>query len=113
LGDLAGKPVLVDPEVFLAGYINYDFPISVDEYMTMYRHAPNAAAKARVQESMNPKLSPAQMLALSKEETNFDLWERMIGGVKDEAYLLEILGSSDPKKVAVVASNPTGGALSP
>jgi aminopeptidase N len=113
LGDLAGKPVLVDPEVFLAGYITYAFPISISEQLAMYHHAPNAAAKARLQETMLTKLSPEQTLALCKEEKDQELWERLIGGVKDEAYLLEILGGADAKKVAIVASNPGSVPLTP
>ena len=113
LGDLAGKPVLVDPEVYLAGYINYADPISDDELMTMYRNAPNVAAKARLQESMFQKLSADQMETLCKEEKNEQLLERMIGAVKDESYVLQLLSDSNPKIVRAMASNPASLPITP
>lgn len=113
LGDLSGKPVLVDPEVYLAAYITYSYPISADELMTMYRNAPNVAAKARLQETMFQKLSSDQMEDLCKEEKFEPLLARMLPTVKDEAYLLQLLDSSNPRVVEDVASNRAGLPITP
>ena len=105
LGELAGKPVLVDPEVYLLGSIDYSLPISAADYMAMYRNAPNAAAKMRLGEKMFSTLSAAQVLELAKEEKNTDLLTNLLPHIRDEAYLLGLLRSDDLRLVAHVISN--------
>ena len=107
LGDLAGKPALVDPEVFLPARISYDWKPTAEEVMDVYRHAPNAAAKARLQDMIasNNPLSSDQTKTLCDEEKNDDLWQRMVGGVKDMPYVVKLLDDPDPKRVAAIAGN--------
>ncbi len=108
--DLANKPVLVDPEVFLPGFITYDFPISADDYIAMYKNSPNAAARARLQEDMiaRGKVSADQLEALAKDEKVFELKNNMVGSIKDMAYVMELLNDSDPRIVNTMAGNPGG-----
>jgi aminopeptidase N len=104
LGDLAGKPVLLDPEVYLAASITYDYPISADEYIAMYRNAPNAAAKARMGEKMVSALSTEQIEMIAREERSERLFEQIIPLLKNESYLLEITQSENPKFVNAAAT---------
>jgi len=106
--DLANKPVLVDPEVFLAGFITYDFPISADDYIAMYKNSPNAAARARLLEDMlgRGKVSADQIEALAKDEKVVELKQEMLGAIKDMAYVMDLLNDSDPRIVNSMAGNP-------
>lgn len=113
LGALAGKPLLVDPEVFLLGSIDYSFPVSAEEYMSIYRNAPNAAAKMRLEQKMFGVLNPAQVLELAKTETNSQLLRELVPHVRDEAYLLGLLNSDDQQLVATVVSSFGRSPLSP
>lgn len=104
LGNLAGKPLLVDPEVYLAAGITYDFPIASDEYMAIYRNAPNAAAKLRLDDTMLGKLNETQIESLADAEKNIRLLERIIPSIKNEAYLLTLTRHADPRIVNTAAS---------
>lgn len=93
LNDLAANPVLVDPEVFLPAGITYGYPIDAATYMALYRHAPNDAARRRLQEKIFGVLSPEQVLELAKEFQNVELTKPLVQHVTDEAALLEFTRS--------------------
>jgi HEAT repeat protein len=109
LGDLAGKPLLVDPEVFLMGSVEYKDKLSADDFMALYRNAPNAAAKARLDDDHISVLSGEQVKRLADEEKNVDLRIRLLGHVQDEAYLLNLArtdGAQDPRLLNALTSVP-------
>lgn len=94
---LAGKPVLLDPEVHCMVPISYDMKYTPETWMTLYRNAPNAAEKARIIEEGFGHLSGAQKLQLANEEKSPRMLTRIMGsmGADQLDYFLQQMGNSD------------------
>lgn len=83
LGPYAGRPVLVDPNVQLMMGLTYDLGYSAQDWANLYRHASNAAQKARILEKLYSE--PATLLELAKEEKSPRMLAMMIGSLREEA----------------------------
>lgn len=103
LGPLAGKPVLVDPEVHCMVPVTYHMKYSSEQWLDLYRHAPNAAQKSRLIASMfSPSgdgevgLSPDERLQLAKDEKSELMIPQILQGLdaSQSGYLLGL--TNDP-----------------
>jgi len=107
VGDLATKPLLVDPEVWTAMELRYANPMTEHDIYELYRHAPNVAQKARIISGMFDAISVQQRVAIGHGETYFGLLQMIADrvGQEGEGYLLELSRHTDPRVVnsAVVA----------
>ena len=107
LGNLAGKPLLVDPEVWTPMELGYAMPLTEHDVYELYTHAPNVAQKARIISELFDSISVSQRIAIGHGETYFGLLQMIADRVgKDgESYLLELSRNPDPRVVnsAVIA----------
>ena len=107
LGELAAKPLLIDPEVWSPMELKYAIPSSEQEITELYRHAPNVAQKARIIVAMFDSMSVLQRVAIGMKETNASLLDLIANKVGQEGtpFLLELTRKSDVRVVnsAVVA----------
>ncbi len=97
LGDLAGKPALVDPRCFVMANITNKIALKPAEVMRLFQAAPNAGEQARIVDTMTGEFTPEDWLALGKNARSKRLVERIIGHVSTgaEGYLLDLTGDSD------------------
>ncbi len=101
MGALAGKPVLLDPEVHCMVPPTYKMDYSADTWMALYRNAPNAAEKQRIVQAGFGSLSSSQKVALAKEEKSFRLLNEILdtlGGDQIDFIFSETL-SAEPRVV--------------
>lgn len=107
LGDLAAKPLLVDPEVWTPMELHYAIPLTEHDVYELYRHAPNAAQKARIIAEMFDTLSTGQRVAIAHGEKFFALLAMIANhlGQGGKDYLLESSRNADARVVnaAIVA----------
>jgi len=107
LGDLAAKPLLIDPEVWTPMELHYAMPMTEHDVYELYRHAPNVAQKARIVSGMFDAISTQQRIAIGHGETNFALLNLIANrvGQDGESFLLELTRNPDARIVnsAVVA----------
>ena len=107
LGDLASKPLLVDPEVWTPMELHYAIPMTEHDIYELYRNAPNVAQKARIISGMFDTLSVPQKIAIGHSEKYFELLSLIAGKVGQEGlnYLLELTRNSDPRVVNAAVTN--------
>ncbi len=107
LGDLAGKPLLIDPEAWIPMELHYAIPYSDQDVLELYRNAPNAAQKARIIAGMFDSISLGQRIAIGHSEKIPGLLQMVASHIGQEgvSYLFELSHSSDAKVVnAAVAA---------
>jgi aminopeptidase N len=107
-----GRLVLLDPDVWLMTDVHYDLGYSNQDWMRLYKAAPNAAQKARLLEAFSGGLSMSERLSLARSEKSVRLLGRIIPQVQDGDYLLDMTHQSDPRLVASAASALGSGAKS-
>jgi aminopeptidase N len=118
LGDLAGKPLLVDPEVWLLAEIDQRIPLTSDQRVALFHHAPNAAAKARILDRMMSPLTPAERVAFAGQIQDPALLRRYLPYLRSaegEPFLLRLLDNIDPRTVdsaaQILGNLPKSGAI--
>ena len=101
LGKLAGKPLLIDPEVWTLMELKYAIPYTNQEVYELYRHAPNAASKARIINELFDSISVGLKIAIGHSETYPALMQMIANKVGEEGklYLLELTHKSDQRIV--------------
>ena len=97
LGDMATKPVLVDPRCFVMANIANNIPFTVDELERLFQHAPNAGEQARILDTMMSSLKPEDWLEFAKAIKSKRMLERVLGRLSTgaESYLLSLTGDTD------------------
>jgi aminopeptidase N len=97
LGDLTGKPVLIDPRCFVMANIKNNIPYTPFELEQLFNHAPNAGEKARIMDSMMSSLKPEDWLSFAKTVKSHRLLERMLDRVSTDAesFLINLTSDSD------------------
>ncbi|MGV3614523.1 MAG: M1 family aminopeptidase [Fimbriimonas sp.] len=107
LGEHADKPALVDPEGWVLADINSMVPFTSAQRMALFKHAPNAASKARIIDRMVTELNPTERLAFARAIDNPELLRRYMGQLdkpEAEAFLLEKLGDADARTAQAAAN---------
>lgn len=96
---LAGKPMLIDPEVWIMASVHYDGNWNNEQKIALFRNAPNAAGKARIMDDMLRALPPAEALAFAKTITSNALLERYLGSLRAtpgaEEFLLGLIAKDE------------------
>ena len=107
LGDLAAKPLLVDPEVWTPMELHYAIPMTEHDVYEMYRKAPNVAQKARIISGMFDAISVPQRVAIGHGEKYYELLSMIAGKVGQEgiSFLLELTRNSDARVVNAAVTN--------
>lgn len=97
LGDLAGRPLLVDPEARLLATQSYRLGYTSADWLSLYQHAPNAAQKTRLLDMAYTGLKAQDKDLLMESETNVTLRRRMIrdAGPENVETLLAFSQSSN------------------
>ncbi len=107
LGELAGKPLLIDPEVWTPMELRYGMPYSDKDVSSLYANAPNVASKARIISELFDYISVNQRIAIGQGEKYFDLLTVMAPHIGQDGipFLLHLTHHSDVRVVnaAVVA----------
>jgi len=107
LGDLAGKPMLIDPEVWTPMELKYDIPFSPQDIAVMYAHAPNVAQKARIITFLFDTMPTPQRIGIGHTEKFQGLLTMIANHIPQEGstYLVELSKNPDERVVnaAVVA----------
>lgn len=101
LGDLSLKPLLVDPECWSLMELKYKNAYTPQDVYELYRHAPNAAEKARIVDEFFPALPVKQRVAIGHGETFHGLIEKIAGTMNEEGegFLLELTHNQDERVV--------------
>lgn len=101
LGDLAGKPFLIDPEVWTPMELKYEIPFSPQDIATLYAHAPNVAQKARIITFLFDTIPVAQRIGIGHTEKWQGLLAMMPAHIPQEgaSFLLELTKNPDPRVV--------------
>jgi aminopeptidase N len=94
---LAGLPMLLDPEGWTIMELAYQNNQSAEAISSLYRHAPNPAAKARIVAELFPRLSVSDRIKLAREEKVAALVSLIAGrlGSEGQDYLVELTNSPD------------------
>ncbi len=107
LGPLASKPFLIDPEVWTPMEIHYEHKFSGMQVYALYRHAPNAASKARIISEMFDSIPLKDRIAIAHTEKFPGLLAMMATHMRaeGESFLLELTHNPDERVVnaAVIA----------
>jgi len=107
LGDLAGKPLLIDPEVWTPMELNYAMPFSAEDVATLYAHAPNVAQKARIINFLFDKIPQSNRIAIGHTESFQGLLQMIATHIPQAglSYLMELTHDRDARVVnaAIVA----------
>jgi aminopeptidase N len=109
LGGLGGNPLLVDPEVWTAMELAYKIPFTSKDVTALYRHAPNAAQKARIIGGLFDSIPVASRVAIARSETLPGLVAMIARKLGEDGsdYLIELTHHSD-KRVLVAAVDALG-----
>ena len=101
LGDLAGKPMLIDPEVWTPMELKYDIPFSPQDVAVMYAHAPNVAQKARIITFLFDTLPTAQRIGIAHTEKFQGLLAMIASHIPQDgsSFLLELTKNPDERVV--------------
>jgi aminopeptidase N len=105
LGDLAGKPVLVDPEGWVLADIDHQVPLTTSQRFALYKHAPTFS-KARIIDRLVAPLNAAERVAFAKTIESPALLERymgQLGSAEAQELLLENLKGGSPKLAQAAA----------
>lgn len=89
LGPYANQPVLVDPLIRLMAPVNYNLGYTSDQWVFLYRHAPSAAQKSRLLDSMDG-IPQNQRAELFEDEKVPELRRRLLSGYGKGALPFEI-----------------------
>jgi aminopeptidase N len=107
LGELAGKPMLIDPEVWTPMELKYDIKFSPQDVALVYAHAPNVAQKARIINFLFDTIPTAQRIGIGHTETFQGLLAMIANHIPQEgsSYLFELSRNQDERVVnaAVIA----------
>lgn len=98
LGELAGKPVLVDPEGWVLADIAHEVPISNEQRVALFKHAPTFS-KARMIDRMLSQLNNVERVALARTIESPAILQRLmpqLGTAEAEGFLLEHLAGPNP-----------------
>ena len=97
LGHLAGMPVLVDPECWIMANVDNKVPLTFEERVALFEHAPNSAEKLRIIDRMLGDLSPEQLLTFARKIESRRVLEHFIPRLQDgsQAFLIELSKSPD------------------
>lgn len=106
---IAGKPILVDPRVQMIIDVTYDLGYQPDDWLRLYRKAPNAGQKLRLIEHWQ-KSDRAMLDLIAREETSNRILAQLIPhlGVASADAVLKWARSSD-RNVMVAAIRRLGG----
>lgn len=99
LGDLAGKPVLVDPEGWVLADIAHEVPLTNEQRVALFKHAPTFS-KARMIDRMLSQLGNPEKVALARTIESPVMLQRFmsqLGFAEAESFLLEHLAGPDPR----------------
>jgi aminopeptidase N len=101
LGDLAGKPMLLDPEAWIPMELQYDIAFTPQDVAAMYAHAPNVAQKARIVRFLFDTIPVAQRIGIGHTEKFEGLLQMIATHIPAEgsSYLLELSRNDDPRVV--------------
>lgn len=101
LGELAGKPYLVDPTAWTPMELRYETKFTDAEVVALYKNAPNVAQKARIVTYLFDTISVRQRIAIGHSENYYGLLQLIAPKIgKDGAwYLMELTRHSDPRVV--------------
>ena len=99
LGDLASKPLLVDPEVWTPMELSYKMPYTGAQVDALYAHAPNAAQRARLVAHVFDSIPVADRITAARGEKTVGVLQMIADhlGAEGEAYLLEMTMQSDKR----------------
>ncbi|MEZ0324864.1 MAG: M1 family aminopeptidase [Fimbriimonas sp.] len=78
----AGKPVLVDPEVWVMSEFDYKNALTLNDKIALFQNAPNAGSKARVMDKFLRALDAEDALAFAKNIPQEPLLARYLGEVR-------------------------------
>lgn len=106
LGDLAAKPVLVDPECWVMANITSKVPLTPEQLATLFLSAPNAGEQERIMSSMMDSLSPEQWLDLAGKVTSKRILGDLLGRLGDgsQNFLIGLTKDSDIRIVDAAAT---------
>ncbi|MHB8635565.1 MAG: M1 family aminopeptidase [Fimbriimonadaceae bacterium] len=101
LGDLATKPLLVDPEVWTPMELTYRIPFTGAQVRELYAHAPNAAQRARLVAHVFDSIPLADRIAAARTERTVGMQQIIADhlGAEGESYLLEMTMDPDQRVV--------------
>lgn len=101
LGELAGKPLLVDPEVWIPMELTYKIPFTGDQVVALYGHSPSAAERARLIVHVFDSVPVADRIRAMRGEKTVGLLQMACDhmGPEGEAYLLELTHHTDQRVV--------------
>lgn len=110
LGDLVGKPLLIDPEVWTTMELRYAIPYSEQDVMSLYRHAPNAAQRARIVSGLFDSIPVKQRIALGHGEKFYGLLQMIAPKITAEGgwYLAELTRHPDKRVVNAAVQTISG-----
>lgn len=105
LGDLAGKPVLIDPECWTMASITNKVPLTVEQLTTLFLTAPNGGEQERMMDSMMDSLNPEQWLSLAVKVKSKRILGDLIGHLDDgsQGYLIGLTRDPDVRIVDAAA----------
>jgi len=101
LGDLAGKPFLVDPECWSLMELKVNVTFTPPQVAALYAHAPNVAEKARIVAEMFDALPIEERIAIGHGETMPGLLQLIANhiGADGEGYLIFLARNQDQRVV--------------
>ena len=101
LGPMAGKPFLVDPEVWTLTELKYDAGFSPTDIAALYRHAPNTGQRGRIVREFFDQIPVAERIELARSETYAPLVQQILDkiGAEGAAFLLEETRHTDDRVV--------------
>lgn len=101
LGNLAGKPFIVDPEVWVPMELTYRQPYAGEQVVALYRHSPSVAQRARLIAHQFDGIPVSDRIRAIRDEHVVGLIQMVTDhiGPEGEGYLLELTGSKDKRVV--------------
>jgi len=105
LGNLATKPFLLDPEVWVPAEIKYEHHFDGMQVYQLYRHAPNAASKARIIAAFFSRIQLKDRIAIAHTETSPLLLAFLASHMGDDSenFLVELSHNADERVVNAAA----------
>jgi hypothetical protein len=106
LGDLAGKPLLIDPEVWTPMELKYNITFSPKDVAAMYAHAPNVAQKARIVTFLFDTIPTAQRIGIGHTEKFQGLLQIIATHIPQDGstYLIELSRNTDERVINAAAT---------
>jgi len=97
LGDLAGRPVLLDPEVWTMGVFRHSIPLTFEQRLALWDALPNAAAQLRFLEFFTGEMNAAEKETFARRIRSPRMLERFVGRLDATSakFLMEQSNSPD------------------